>query len=117
MYATARDLMTNSTAVTEEQITSILMASGFGGKILGYNAADHSLLIQNTGVLQAAVATSVQCIITCTPLPGHETQCPQTLPVQVQSQGSSAHTTTAHAVQTLQAGGAKYNITLSGQHT
>ena len=68
------------------------------GRILSYNAANHSLLIENNGVLKAAVATSVTVQLTCTPIPGHEQNCPQEVPVDV-SQGAGKPTKTVKATK------------------
>lgn len=117
MYVTARDLRTNSTAVTQEQITGILLASGFQGSILGYNSADHSLLVKNSGVVNAAVATSVEFVVTCTPIPGHEATCPQALPVAVPGpEGSTAPATTLTAQATQPAQGSAKGVPGSVQY-
>ena len=105
LYTTAYDWMASSDSPTQQQITDILMASGFTcvagaschicsilrrfkmrplylalplhrkhtvsffslltpacthrGRVFSFNAANHSLLIENNGVLNAAIATSV----------------------------------------------------------
>lgn len=97
---TAYDWMTRSDAPTQQQITDILVASGFTGKILSYNAANHSLLVENNGVLKAAIATAVTVQITCTPIPGHETNCPRELTAHMPSpKGSDMPAKTLKATQ------------------
>lgn len=70
LYASAYDWMANSGAPSQQQIADILYAGGFEGRIINYNAANHTLLIENKGTLRAAIATSVNVQLVCTPLPG-----------------------------------------------
>lgn len=85
---------------TQQQITDILLAGGFTGRILDYNAGNATLRVENNGVLNAAIATSVSVQVTCTPIPGHEQNCPQQLPVTVSSpKGSNAPAQTLQATQ------------------
>ena len=69
--------------VKEADIVDILKASGFTGKVLGYDATNSSLLIESTGVLKAAMATSLMVNVKCLPLPGHENVCPPKLAVSL----------------------------------
>ncbi len=81
MYSSAHDWIKRTDAVTEQDLADILHATGFNGRILGFNAANNTLLIENHGVLKAAVATSVNVQLTCVPVPGFEDKCPQQLAV------------------------------------
>lgn len=69
LSTTAYDWVGKTDAVTQEQIVGVLAASGFDGRVVSYDAASHTLLIENNGVLQAAVATALNVQITCTPIP------------------------------------------------
>lgn len=114
LYTTAYDWMARSDAPTEQQIVDILYASGFNGRILSYNPANNSLLIEADGVVNAALATNVVVQVTCTPIPGHEEQCPQQLPIQVPTpQGTEAQPQTHTAIrEPEQNGPAKYMVRL-----
>lgn len=68
LYTTAYDWVGKTDAVSQSDIADILHASGFNGRIISYDAANHTLLIENDGVLKAAIATSVDVEITCWPI-------------------------------------------------
>lgn len=108
MYTTAYDWLQRTDAVSQADIESILRATGFNGRILGYNAANNSLLIEQNGVLKAAIATSVNVQLTC--LPVNSTaggSCPQQLAVTAQPRGGSnaaPKQVMARRVQALQGG-------------
>lgn len=93
--------MKNTHAVSEQDINDILKASGFNGKVLGYDATNNSLLIETTGTVKAAIATSINVKLTCKPLPDHATtSCPPQLPVRVlPPEGSGAAPKQLMAVQ------------------
>lgn len=99
MRTTAYDWVGRTDAVKEQDLVDILKASGFNGKVLGYDATNSSLLIESTGVLKAAVATSLSVNIKCVPISGHEDVCPPSIAVSVPESASGAPATSAEAIR------------------
>lgn len=98
LYTSAYDWLKQSGAPTEQEITDILTATGFTGKILEYDAGNNSLLIENHGNLTAGLATDLTVYLSCTPLRGHESNCPQQMELQLPApKGSDASSKTLQA--------------------
>lgn len=83
MAATGYDWMRKTDAVSESALNGILRASGFTGRVVGFDATNSSMMIENTGFMKAAVATSIQVNMKCFPIPGKGDLCPPTISVTV----------------------------------
>lgn len=77
------DWVHKTNVIPESALNGILMASGFNGKVLGFDSSNSSLLIENTGVLKTAIAVSIRVQVQCFPLPGRTNNCPSSLSMTV----------------------------------